>query len=133
MDGPQQKCLCSVGSSRKELWQMPVSGRIFSLSLSLLLPNLLQKYGWINWMKIIWCFGLKKGSIPNTKYSVPNTQHSKYQIHCPKYQVILWTKEGPKRLRFQAPDKTVTVKQVMSTFLLRTLSNVCENLQNWPT
>ena len=29
------------------------------------------------------------------------------------HQVILWTKEGPKRLRFEAPDKTVTVKQVV--------------------
>ena len=27
--------------------------------------------------------------------------------------MILWTKEGPKRLRFQAPDKAVTVKQVI--------------------
>ena len=27
--------------------------------------------------------------------------------------MILWTKEGPKRLRFEAPDKTVTVKQVV--------------------
>ena len=27
---------------------------------------------------------------------------------------MLWTKEGPKRLRFQAPDKAVTVKQVMA-------------------
>ena len=34
---------------------------------------------------------------------------------CPNifHQVILWTKEGPKRLRFEAPDKTVTVKQVV--------------------
>ena len=29
------------------------------------------------------------------------------------HQVILWTKEGPKRLRFEAPEKTVTVKQVV--------------------
>ena len=27
--------------------------------------------------------------------------------------MILWTKEGPKRLRFEAPEKTVTVKQVV--------------------
>jgi len=30
------------------------------------------------------------------------------------YRVILWTKEGPKRLRFHAPGKAATVKQILT-------------------
>ena len=39
------------------------------------------------------------------------------------HQVILWTKEGPKRLRFEAPDKTVTVKQVVYLDVWESLKN----------
>ena len=35
VDGPEQECICPVGSPRKELWKMPISGRMSSLSLSL--------------------------------------------------------------------------------------------------
>jgi len=33
-----------------------------------------------------------------------------------QYRAILWTKEGPKRLRFRSPGKSMTLKQILSNF-----------------